>query len=132
MGEMNILLDTHALLWWWSEPMKLSARIRALIADSSTDVIVSAASAWEIATKFRIGKLPSGGRIMEQWMERLAEDRFRELVISARHALRAGSLPGEHRDPFDRMIAAQSIIEGLPVASADVAISALGAERIWE
>jgi PIN domain nuclease of toxin-antitoxin system len=129
---MNVLLDTHALLWWWSEPAKLSARVRALLADSSTDVTVSAASAWEIATKFRIGKLPSGGRIMEQWMDRLAEDRFRELSMSARHALRAGSLPGAPRDPFDRMIAAQSILEGLPVASADAAISALGAERLWE
>ncbi len=88
---MNILLDTHALLWWWSEPEKLSPRVRWILLDSSTEVSVSAASAWEIARKFRIGKLPSGGRIIEQWMESIAEDRFRELAMSARHALRAVS-----------------------------------------
>ena len=129
---MRLLLDTHTLLWWWSEPAKLSPRVRGLLLDPSTAVVVSAASAWEIATKFRIGKLPSGGRIIEQWTDRLAADHFSELQMSAQHALRAGTLPGEHRDPFDRMIAAQSRIEGLPVASVDAALSELGAERMWE
>lgn len=129
---MKVLLDTHALLWWWSEPTKLSTRVLSLLRDPSTDVAVSAASAWEISTKYRLGRLPSCGAILEGWTERLAEDRFQELPISARHALRAGSLPGEHRDPFDRMLAAQSIVEGLPIVSVDAALSAFGAERVWD
>jgi PIN domain nuclease of toxin-antitoxin system len=129
---MKLLLDTHALLWWWSEPAKLSPRVLGLLRDPSTDVVVSAASAWEISTKHRLGKLPSGGSMIEGWSGRLAEDRFRELPIGSGHAFRADSLPGEHRDPFDRMLAAQSIVEGLPIASADAALSAFGAERVWE
>lgn len=129
---MTLLLDTHALLWWWSEPDKLSPRVRALIRDPENTVLVSAASAWEIATKHRIGKYPGGARVMQQWEERIRADGFREMGISCRHALRAGALPGEHRDPFDRMIAAQSLLEGVPVASMDRAFGALGAERVWE
>jgi PIN domain nuclease of toxin-antitoxin system len=128
---VRILLDTHALLWWWGEPGKLSARVLALLRDPANEVLVSAASAWEISTKHRIGKLPSGGIIVAQWFERLGEDRFVELPISAAAGLRAGSLPGEHRDPFDRMLAAQSILVRLPIVSADPELSALGAERIW-
>ncbi len=128
---MRLLLDTHALLWWWSQPDKLSPRVVALLRDPENTVFVSAASAWEIATKYRIGKYPAGGRIIGEWEERMAPDGFVELAISARHALRAGSLPGEHRDPFDRMIVAQSLLEGIPVASSDPALSALGAERFW-
>lgn len=127
-----MLLDTHVLLWWWAEPGKLSERVFALLRDSHTRLFVSAASAWEISTKHRIGKLPSGGRIIRDWDERITADGFLELPISAHHALRAGNLPGEHRDPFDRMLVAQSIVENLPVISADNALSALGAHRIWE
>jgi PIN domain nuclease of toxin-antitoxin system len=129
---MKFLLDTHVLLWWWGEPDKLSRRVLALLRDPSNQVFVSAASAWEISTKYRIGKLPSGGTVIAQWGERLAMDRFMELPISAAHSLRAGGLPGEHRDPFDRMLSAQSLMEKLPVATADPEIAALGAERLWD
>ncbi len=132
MGEVKLLLDTHVLLWWWSDPDRLSARVISLLRDPANTFLVSAASAWEIATKHRIGKFPDGGRIAQQWNERIAIDRFAELPILCGHALRAGSLPGDHRDPFDRMIAAQSILEEVPVMSADDQISALGAERVWE
>ena len=132
MGGVELLLDTHALLWWWSDPDRLTARVDSLIRDPANTIRVSAASAWEIATKHRIGKFPDGGRIVQQWEERIASDRFSELPMFARHALRAGSLPGDHRDPFDRMIAAQSILEGLLVVSIDEQISALGAERVWQ
>lgn len=132
MASMTVLLDTHTLLWWWASPDRLSTRVLGLLRDPHNRVVVSAASAWEIATKYRIGKLPSGGAISYQWEERLRDDRFQELGISARHALRAGSLPGDHRDPFDRMLAAQSLIEEFPVLSIDPALSTLGAERIWE
>jgi PIN domain nuclease of toxin-antitoxin system len=129
---MSYLLDTHALLWWWSKPEKLSPRVLSLMKDRENRFLVSAASAWEIATKHRIGKYPAGGRIIEEWSMRIREDRFEELPISSTHALRAGRLPGAHRDPFDRMLAAQGLLEELPVISADPAISSLGAARIWE
>jgi PIN domain nuclease of toxin-antitoxin system len=132
MGGVELLLDTHALLWWWSDPDRLTARVDSLLRDPANTIHVSAASAWEIATKHRIGKFPDGGRIVQQWEERIASDRFSELPMTCRHALRAGSLPGDHRDPFDRMIAAQGIVEGLLVVSIDERISALGAERAWE
>lgn len=129
---MTLLLDTHVLLWWWSEPTRLSPRAIALLRDPADRVLVSAASAWEISTKHRIGKYPAGGAVLAEWGQRLATDGFAELCISSAHALRAGSIPGEHRDPFDRMLAAQSILERVPVVSRDQALSALGAERIWE
>ena len=128
---MTVLLDTHALLWWWGQPGQLSERARAIIRDPQNRVVVSAASAWEIATKRRIGKYPQGGIVVDQWQERVAADRFVELPISVRHALRAGALPGDHRDPFDRMLAAQSMLEGFPIVSIDEALGSLGAERLW-
>ena len=128
---MTFLLDTCTLLWWWSEPERLSPRSRALIIDPLNKVFVSAASAWEVSTKYRIGRYPPGGRLIGEWRERILADQFLEMNITSFHALRAGSLPGNHRDPFDRMIAAQGILERLPVITSDMAISALGAERIW-
>lgn len=128
---MTLLLDTHVLLWWWSEPVRLSPRVLGLLQDRANRVLVSAASAWEIATKHRIGKYPAGGTVIAEWQQRLLDDGFAELGISAAHALRAGSLPGDHRDPFDRMLAAQSILESVPVVSRDESLSAFGAERIW-
>lgn len=130
--DRSYLLDTHVLLWWWAQPDHLSPRALGLLKDPHNTVVVSAASAWEIATKHRIGKMPSGGRIINQWEERIGTDGFIELAISSEHALRAGTLPGTHRDPFDRMLAAQSILEEIPVISIDEALSALGAARIWE
>ena len=128
---MRLLLDTHALLFWWATPDRLPARVEPLLRDPANQCFVSAASGWEIATKHRIGKFPGGARIIEQWEERLGEDGFLELPISAAHALKAGSLPGPHRDPFDRMLAAQGQLESLAVVSGDTAVSDLGAERLW-
>jgi PIN domain nuclease of toxin-antitoxin system len=128
---VRLLLDTCVLLWWWSEPSRLSARASGLLRDPANRVLVSAASAWEIATKHRLGKLPRGSGIVAQWAERLTVDGFSELPIGAAHALRTGSLPGDHRDPFDRMLAAQSLIEGVPLLSPDTAIKTLGADLIW-
>ena len=128
---MNLLLDTCTLLWAWGQPEKLSRRLRGLLRDPHNHAWVSAASAWEVSTKHRAGKLPGRGHIVVEWEERIAQDGFRQLAISFNHALRAGSLPGSHRDPFDRMIAAQSLIETLPVATPDSEIGALGADTIW-
>jgi PIN domain nuclease of toxin-antitoxin system len=131
MGGVSLLIDTHVLLWWWGEPNRLSDRARALLRDPANRVLVSAASAWEISTKYRIGKLPGAQAIIDTWSERLAEDGFVELPIRFVHALRAGALPGAHRDPFDRMLVAQSLIESVSVLSSDRALSELGAGRIW-
>ncbi|MDC7222208.1 MAG: type II toxin-antitoxin system VapC family toxin [Spirochaetales bacterium] len=131
MGVDKILLDTHVLLWWWSEPEQLSLRARELLQDRNVQVFVSAASAWEISTKTRIGKLPMGNAVVSQWNIRLEEDGFLSLPIHASHSLLAGSLESPHRDPFDRMLGAQSIIEVMPLISKDVAIDSLGVNRIW-
>lgn len=99
--------------------------------DPANTLWVSAASAWEIATKHRIGKLPAGATIIREWHQRIEEDRFRELAITSSHSLRAGALPSGHRDPFDRMLAAQSLIEQMDLISMDARLSDLGVNRIW-
>ena len=128
---MTLLLDTCVLMWAWAEPEELSGRLQGLLEDPHNQVWVSAASAWEIATKHRVGKCPAGGAIIAEWNDRLARDGFRELAVSCAHALRAGSLPGKHRDPFDRMIAAQGMMETIRVATPDPAIAQLGTDTIW-
>lgn len=128
---MTLLLDTCVLLWAWAEPEELSGRLQGLLEDPHNQVWVSAASAWEIATKHRVGKYPAGDAIIVEWNDRIARDGFREMPVSCAHALRAGSLPGKHRDPFDRMIAAQGMMETLRVATPDPAIATLGADAIW-
>jgi PIN domain nuclease of toxin-antitoxin system len=105
--------------------------VRALVADRRNRILVSSATAWEISTKHRIGKYPEGGRIVEEWSERVQADGFEELPVRWSHALRAGALTGGHRDPFDRMLAAQSILESVPITSGDEALSSFGAERVW-
>lgn len=128
---MNLLLDTHTLLWWWGEPEKLSPRALGLLRDPANRIHVSAASALEISIKTRIRKLPNGEGVLTSWDKRIGEDAFVEMPISTQHALRAGIMPGNHRDPFDRILAAQSLIENIPLLGCDQEISALGAERIW-
>lgn len=128
---MTYLLDTCALLWWWSEPEHLSTRALSLIKDPENCCLVSAASAWEVATKYRIGKYPQGSQVVVDWEKRLILDGFDELSIGFRHALKAGTLPGNHRDPFDRMIAAQAILSDLSVLTCDPEIAGLGAKTAW-
>jgi PIN domain nuclease of toxin-antitoxin system len=128
---MRLLLDTHALLWWWLDDPRLSRRASEAIGAQDADVYVSAATAWEIATKVRIGKLPAAQRLAEQFEPSLAKQGFRQLAITVAHGSRAGSLKGDHRDPFDRILAAQSMIEGLTVVSADGRIGRLGADTLW-
>lgn len=132
MGEIAYLLDTHTLLWWWSSPEQLSPRVVSLIRQPDHVLYVSAGSAWEIATKHRIGKLPSGATILRDWDDRMREDHFQPLLISAAHARKAGGMIQEHRDPFDRILAAQSLLEDLPILSNDTQLSSLGAARIWD
>jgi PIN domain nuclease of toxin-antitoxin system len=128
---MQLLLDTHALLWWLDGDQRLSPTARSLIGDEKTVVLVSAASAWEIATKVRIGKLPGAIEVAEQFMEIIGRQDFEELSISVAHARWAGLLPREHRDPFDRMLIAQAQIEGLPLVSIEPLFDHFGIRRIW-
>jgi PIN domain nuclease of toxin-antitoxin system len=116
---MSYLLDTHILLWWIFDDSKLNTRCRTIIGNPAHCILVSSASAWEIATKYRIGKLPEAKPIVEQYQQILKQSKFIELPITAAHALRAGGLPILHRDPFDRMIMAQAELEQLSVISYD-------------
>ncbi|KZD04684.1 type II toxin-antitoxin system VapC family toxin [Oceanibaculum pacificum] len=128
---MRLLLDTHALLWWLWDDANLPASARALIADPENEILVSAASAWEIATKARLGKLPEAGDIAERLSAYVSQAGFATLEIGLAHAQSAGALPGPHRDPFDRMMIAQSRLESLPVMTRDPVFREYGAECLW-
>jgi len=116
---VRVLLDTHALLWWLADDPALPATARNVIARPGNTLMVSAASAWEISTKFRLGKLPDAADLLADFEGYLGRERLQPLPVSVQHALRAGSLPGPHKDPFDRMLIAQAATEGLTLVSAD-------------
>ena len=128
---MRLLLDTHALLWWLGGDPALSNAAKAAIADDGNEVFVSAAFTWEIATKHRIGKLPGVAAIVATLDTVIAEQGFLALAVSLRHGQTAGALPGPHRDPFDRMLIAQALSEGLVLISNEQAFDAYGAGRLW-
>jgi len=128
---MSWLLATHSLLWWFSNDARLSTQARAVIADEKNAIFVSVASAWEIATKTRIGKLDSIPDAAARYLDLVAADGFMHLPIQPLHALRAGAYPNAHRDPFDRILAAQSEIEGLTLVTNDQAFSQFGCRTLW-
>lgn len=128
---MRLLLDTHTLLWWLADDPSLSAAARKLIRRSSNNVLVSAVSAWEIGTKVRLGKLPGAEELAADFAGYLARERFEQLPISVEHGIRAGLLPGSHKDPFDRMLVAQSLAENLPVVSNDSIFDSYNVRRLW-
>jgi PIN domain nuclease of toxin-antitoxin system len=127
----RLLLDTHTFLWWLDGDERLSPKARALIADASVSVLVSAASAWEISTKFRLGKLPGAAMVAADVAGCIATQGFEALPIAVDQAQRAGALPGPHRDPFDRMLAAQAQAESLTLVSNDPAFDGFGVTRLW-
>jgi PIN domain nuclease of toxin-antitoxin system len=128
---VKLLLDTHALLWWWTNDARLSALARAAIADEANDIWVSAASAWEIATKHRLGKLQEAADAVSRCNELVAADGFNHLAMNYLHALRAVGYTHEHRDPFDRMLAAQAELEGATLVSCDPVIAQMGVRLLW-
>ncbi len=128
---MQLLLDTHALLWWLAGDESLSAPARAAIADETNAVFVSAASLWEITTKNRLGKLAVAPAIMSDISGAVADQGFIGLPISLRHGQLAGDLPGPHRDPFDRVLVAQAILDNLVLVSNERAFDAYGVGRLW-
>lgn len=119
-----VLLDTNALLWWMVDPDKMAPRVRKRLAAPSTDLVVSAASAWEVAIKTRAGKLPGGETLLSMWDETMLSIRAEPIAITAADAIMAGGLPWPHRDPFDRMLVAQAARRGLTLASSDTAVLA--------
>jgi len=128
---MRCLLDTHAFLWWMFDDPRLSVTVRGILMDPSNAAFVSSASAWEIATKHRLGKLDSAAPLVQDMQGWLARAGFLELPITVAHAQRAGSWPQPHRDPFDRMLAAQSVLEGIPIVSRDPALAQFGVLPVW-
>ena len=128
---MRLLLDTHAFLWWLAGNRRLSPAARRAVDDTSNDVVVSAATAWEIAAKHRVGKLPEAEAVALDVTGSIASQGFDELAITVEDAERAGRLPGSHRDPFDRMLIAQALAHNLTVVSIDVVFDGYGVSRLW-
>ena len=128
---MQVLLDTHALIWWLSGSSRLPLSAQQAIADDGNDVLVSAASAWEIATKHRLGKIPSVATLALDISGAIATQNFQTLPITVDDAARAGFLPGPHRDPFDRMLIAQAIAYNLVFVSNESLFDRYGVRRLW-
>ncbi len=128
---MRLLLDTHALLWWGHQDRRLGARAIAEIGRDSNDVFVSAVSAFEIATKFRIGKLPEAYRLAHDFEREVQQEGFELLSMTAMHARVAGGMSFAHRDPFDRILIAQAQMENMALVSNEAVFDAYGVQRLW-
>ncbi len=128
---MRLLLDTHALIWLFEGDPRLSSRSEARIADPLNEVYVSAATAWEIFTKHRLGKLPQVGTLIEDFRGKLELEGFYEISVTIAHACHAGQLKGTQKDPFDRMLIAQAQMEGLTLISNEATFDRFGIQRIW-
>ena len=128
---MRVLLDTCAVIWATLSPVALSQIAREIIADEGNGILVSTASAWEIATKVRNGKLPGAESLERGFLRVMEEAGYTLLPIDAEAALRAGRLIADHRDPFDRMIAAQAIALDIPIVSPDPLLDQFGIRRVW-
>lgn len=127
---MNLLLDTHVVLWWFARTRRLSPLSREALEDSRNRVYVSAVSAWELGIKVNLGKLEAQS-LVSGLPQFLFEEGFYRLAISMEHALRAGMLPRHHNDPFDRMLAAQAQALNCPIVSADTVFDSYSVRRIW-
>ena len=130
-SRLKLLLDTHALIWWLAGDEALSRRAREAIADESNSVAVSAASAMEVATKFRIGKLPDAGLLAQDFEAVVAGQSFDELAISIHHARLAGEMNIAHKDPFDRLLIAQALAEDMVLVSNEALFDGFAVKRLW-
>jgi PIN domain nuclease of toxin-antitoxin system len=128
---VKVLLDTCALIWATLSPSSLSGKAREAIADEGNVILVSAASAWEIATKVRLGKLPGAEKLERDYLEVMENAGYTLLDLDTESALRAGRLVADRRDPFDRMIAAQALDLDIPMVSPDPQLDQFGVRRIW-
>jgi PIN domain nuclease of toxin-antitoxin system len=128
---MKALVDTHALLWWLFDDRRLSGRARQVLEDGTNEILVSSASGWEIMTKHRLGKLPHAGEAVRDLRGAVQRAGFEPLSISLDHAIEAGRLASPHRDPFDRMLAAQSRLEKIPLITDDKIFATLSVPTLW-
>jgi len=129
---MNILLDTHTFLWWIDNNPRLSSRAHELISDAGNMLFLSAASGWEIAIKSKLGRLTLSGDLEHFIADQLAANAIRSLPIKMSHALHVYTLPSHHRDPFDRILVAQSQMEDMSILTADPQIAQYPVQAIWE
>lgn len=127
----GVLLDTHAAIWWWTDTPRLGREARAALEAGEVPVFVSPVTAIEIAIKFRSGKLPVVGDPITDFPALMAANHFQTLPITEAHALHAGLMAGDHRDPFDRLIAAQALAEGLIVVTRDPVFRNFGCKVLW-
>lgn len=122
----GVLLDTHALVWAATDPTRLGTKAKSLIEDPISQLLVSAASAWELSTKVRLGRFPEAEPLVSQYVEIVEALGATHLPVRAEHALRAGGLTWTHRDPFDRILAAQGLLEHATLVTRDTAFGKLG------
>jgi PIN domain nuclease of toxin-antitoxin system len=128
---VKLLLDTRTFLWWVGASRELSRRARSAIGSGGNDCFVSVASAWEIGIKKSLGSVRIDGALDRFLPEQLAANAFQPLPVELKHCARAATLPFHHRDPFDRMLVAQALEEGLAVVSADAVFAKYGVKRVW-
>lgn len=128
---VSYLLDTHTILWWLFDDPKLSAKAKKIISAPSHHIFVSSVSAWEISIKHRLGKLPEIGDIIEKFTHYIRKERFEMLPITVEHGLLAGSLSGEHKDPFDRMLIAQAKTEHFTIITTDQVFKKFDVPVVW-
>jgi len=128
---VNLLLDTHALIWWLAGDEALTRRARLAIGDEANSVAISAASAMEVATKFRIGKLPDAALLAQDFEAIIADQGFVELPITVRHARLAGEMNIAHKDPFDRLLIAQALAEDKTLVSNETPFDGFAVKRLW-
>lgn len=131
MADKGFLIDTHALVWWWLADPTLSKAARRLLESREGTIFVSAVTGIEIAIKVRLGKFPAMAESLRRFDELMENDAFVHFPIGHRHAISAGLLDGEHRDPFDRLIAAQALSENLVVITRDPEIAGFGCKVLW-
>ncbi len=128
---MHLLLDTHTFLWFVFGSPQLSPRAASLIQDPANQTFLSIASPWEVGIKVSSGKLTVSQPVDQFFAEEMQINAVQMLPISLPHIARVSTLPLHHRDPFDRMLVAQSLTENIPLVSADAALDAYGVNRLW-
>ena len=129
---MSLLLDTHTFLWWAEDSARLSKRARAAVARSNEACYLSLASCWEMAIKISLGRLKIGSASLDRFVaEQMAANSVQPLSVKLPHLARVAGLPFHHRDPFDRLLAAQALEEGLSIVSIDAVFTRYGVTRVW-
>lgn len=128
---MRLILDTHAFLWWLANDPLLSDKARAVIADGRNECFLSLASCWELAIKSSLGKLRLTQPVDRFIPDEMSANGFHLLTIDFRHVAKIETLPFHHRDPFDRLLVAQALLEKMAIVSCDAVLSEYGVKRIW-